>query len=235
VGTLGGCEDQAAILLSESGKLKQFRFVPVRLERTISLPPGFCFAVGSSGVIAEKTGGARESYNAAARATASIYQRWRDSTGGTEATLGDVVSQRIDGLPRLRELLGEEPALLTRLEQFVEESEELVPEAAGALAAGETARFGSLVARSQAGAERGLGNQIPETIHLVGSARRLGAAAASAFGAGFGGSVWALVEEASAAEFLSRWSADYAVRFPARASQAEFFQTRPGPGAVRLG
>ena len=38
-----------------------------------------------------------------------------------------------------------------------------------------------------------LENQVPQTIGLARSARQCGAAAASAFGAGFGGSVWALV------------------------------------------
>ncbi len=47
--------------------------------------------------------------------------------------------------------------------------------------------------RSQEAAERWLGNQIPETIALARLARHVGATAASAFGAGFGGSVWALV------------------------------------------
>ena len=46
--------------------------------------------------------------------------------------------------------------------------------------------------RSQESAERLLGNQVPETAVLVASARAFGAFASSAFGAGFGGSVWAL-------------------------------------------
>ena len=60
------------------------------------------------------------------------------------------------------------------------------------------AAFGDLVDRSQQLAERRLGNQVPETIELARSARELGARAASAFGAGFGGSVWALVSRADA-------------------------------------
>jgi len=43
------------------------------------------------------------------------------------------------------------------------------------------------------GPSAALGNQIPQTIFLAKTARQLGAVAASAFGAGFGGSVWALV------------------------------------------
>ena len=51
----------------------------------------------------------------------------------------------------------------------------------------------SLVDQSQAATEQLLGNQVPETVWLAREARGLGAIAASAFGAGFGGSVWALV------------------------------------------
>ncbi len=58
--------------------------------------------------------------------------------------------------------------------------------------------------------------------------------AASAFGAGFGGSVWALVADGSAGAFEARWRADYAARFPARAGAALFFPTDAGPPAARL-
>jgi galactokinase len=94
--------------------------------------------------------------------------------------------------------------------------------------------FGGVVARSQAGAERLLRNQIPETIGLVASARSLGAIAASAFGAGFGGSVWALVPAGEADRFRASWEGDYRRRFPDAAASSELFVTRPGPGLVQL-
>ena len=94
--------------------------------------------------------------------------------------------------------------------------------------------FGAAVARSQSGAECALHNQIPETIALVRGARALGAVAASAFGAGFGGSVWALVERARVEEFRERWSEAYRVEFPGAAARAEFFVTGAGPAATRL-
>ena len=123
--------------------------------------------------------------------------------------------------------------LLDRFEQFFEESEEIIPEATGHLAAGDVAGIGSLVDRSQRLAERLLGNQIPETIALARSARELGAVASSAFGAGFGGSVWALVLAATHRDFLDRWASAYRRAFPAAAVRAEFFSTRPGRGAIK--
>ena len=79
-----------------------------------------------------------------------------------------------------------------------------------------------------------LQNQVSQTVELARAARQLGAAAASAFGAGFGGSVWALVPLAAADDFLAAWSDHYATKFPADARRAAFFLSGPGPGLVEL-
>jgi len=122
--------------------------------------------------------------------------------------------------------------LLGRFDQFVEESTVIIPAAGDALARGDVATFGDLVDRSQHRAESLLGNQVPETVMLARSARELGALAASAFGAGFGGSVWALVEEPRAASFAARWEAGYRGAFP-QVSPA-FLVTGAGPAAGKL-
>jgi galactokinase len=69
---------------------------------------------------------------------------------------------------------------------------------------------------------------------LARSAREEGALAASAFGAGFGGSVWAMCRASDADAFSRRWEARYFEEFPERRARARFFATRPGPPAVRL-
>jgi galactokinase len=79
-----------------------------------------------------------------------------------------------------------------------------------------------------------LKNQVPETVHLARRARELGATAASAFGAGFGGSVWALVTREGAEEFLRRWRDDYSRHFPQHAARARFFGTTAGPAAFAM-
>ena len=61
-----------------------------------------------------------------------------------------------------------------------------------------------------------------------------GAAAASAFGAGFGGAVWALVPGDGAESFLESWSADYVERFPEHRMRAQFFWTGAGGPASEL-
>ena len=100
------------------------------------------------------------------------------------------------------------------------------------MAGGDLAAFGELVDRSQQLTERLLGNQVPETIMLARSARDLGAEAASAFGAGFGGSVWALVPEAVVEMFRTKWETAYRAAFSS--VSPTFLITGPGPAAMKL-
>ena len=109
-----------------------------------------------------------------------------------------------------------------------------MPAVAASLAADDLEALGRWVDRSQALATAGLRNQVPETTALQRSARELGAAAASAFGAGFGGAVWAMVAADSAEEFRKRWGQQYLAAFPAHAAQFRSFITRPGPGAAAV-
>ena len=238
VGTAGGSEDHTAILCCRAGALSQYAFCPIRHERTVPLSAGWTFAIGVSGVVADKNAAARESYNRAARTVEAIMEAWRAGTGRNDLWLADAVASAPDAPERMREILRaaatEPEPLLARFEQFLAESTEIIPEAGDCLARGDVEGVGVLVDRSQLGAERWLANQVPETIALAHSARKLGAAAASAFGAGFGGAVWALVRAADAADFLERWGREYRSAFPDRVPRADFFLTRPGPGMQRL-
>jgi galactokinase len=230
VGTSGGSQDHVAILCSRPDHLVRYSFAPVRFEGSIPMPAGHCFVIAASGVRAEKTGAAMDSYNNAAASTRSIVDRWNQSTGRSDATLADALASSPDAGDRLRLLLRDSP-WLPRFEQFVDESTRIIPAAAAALAAGDLPEFGRLVDLSQAGAERGLGNQIAATIFLARSARGLGAAAASAFGAGFGGSVWAMVPTSDAGEFAKQWEGDYRSRF---GHQPTFFRTSAAEPARRV-
>jgi galactokinase len=241
VGTAGGSEDHTAILCCRAEQLSQYAFCPIRHERSVRLPPAWVFAVGVSGVAADKSAAARDAYNRASRAADVMLQAWRAATGRTDPCLAEAVASSPDAPERMRKVVRDAAAapyppraLLDRLEQFLAESTEIVPEAGDCLARGDVEGIGLLVDRSQRMAERLLGNQVPETVALTRSARGLGAAAASAFGAGFGGAVWALVEKRRADDFLGRWAESYRSAFPARAPQAEFFLTRPGPALRRL-
>lgn len=202
VGTHGGSEDHAAIVMGRAASLLQFSFVPLRFDRCVRMPEGWTFVVGSSGVRANKTGAAREAYNRLAAEAAAIRT----------------------GAPMT-------PRLADRLAHLHAEDAR-VAAAADAFARGDVARIGELAADSQRDAERWLCNQVPETVALAELARETGAAAASPFGAGWGGSVWALVRSAGAEEFLGEWIASYQTKYPHR--DAVGFVSPPAEGLRRL-
>jgi galactokinase len=211
------------------------------LEKEIPLPKDLTLVIGCSGVKADKTGNALEAYNRISLAARKILDLWRSATGSGDASLAAALASEPGAAERMRKILSNSThrefpreLLLKRLDQFIEESNEIVPAACGALARGDKKTFGILVDRSQKLAEPLLGNQTPETIELARSARALGAAAASAFGAGFGGSVWALVASSSAEEFRAELTRRYQQAFPERVETSEFFITRAGPGLIRF-
>lgn len=246
VGTFGGSQDHTAILCARAGALVQYRFAPVCFERSVAVPSDHVFVAAASGVAAEKTGDALDLYNRQVRCARALLDRWRVATGRADTTLAGALASAPDALEALQAIVRDPAAgrvasdgfevsdLLTRLDQFVLESEVLVPAAGDALEHGDLAALGVLVDRSQRAADLLLGNQVPETLHLARSARALGATAASAFGAGFGGSVWALVRQADAVGFVEGWSDAYRMQFPEPASRAVFFVTNAGPAAMRL-
>jgi galactokinase len=241
VGTFGGSEDHTAILCCRASTLSQYRFAPVQFECEVPMPAGHVFAIGFSGLLAEKTGAALATYNRASRAAARVLEIWREASGRHVSTLESAVIADAGAADAIRAAIAASgdtefglDLLRMRFDQFALESRTIVPGAAEALRDGDLDRFGALVDRSQRAVEDWLGNQVPETVCLAREARRLGAAAASAFGAGFGGSVWALVEEDRGGAFLREWRLAYERAHPEAAARAVFFETSPGPAAFRL-
>jgi galactokinase len=250
VGTLGGAQDQTAVLCSRPGHLEQFRWAPVRHERSVPWPGDHVFVVGVSGVVAAKTGAARERYNRASRTAQQLVAAWNAHTGGGARTLREAFEEAAgsatpDDVPealRAAAVAGatdefSAPHLEARLRQFFDETWRWVPQAGDALRrvahdASALGAFGTAVAASQLGAERALENQVPETVTLVRQARELGAVAASAFGAGFGGSVWAMVPAEEAEPFAARWRTRYLKAF--RGRRAQFLVTPPGAPAFEV-
>ena len=124
--------------------------------------------------------------------------------------------------------------LIDRLYHYYYETREVIPLAMNALKGMDYASFGACVMRSQQNAETHLKNQIEETSYLVREAYGLGAIASSAFGGGYGGSVWALVEKAKSDEFKNAWQANYAHTYPELNESAHFFLDHTGPAASEL-
>jgi galactokinase len=240
VGTMGGCQDHAAMLCSTAGAVSRFAWFPVRREAVITLPEDYIFALAASGVAAPKSGAALERYNRLSLSTRVVLAAWERQTGRTAPTLMSALSSSPMGAAELRAAARRvrdrrlpREWLRGRVEQFIAESCVLVPAAGDALERRAWTEFGVAVDRSQQLAEDLLGNQVPETVALQRTARELGAVGASAFGAGFGGSVWALVRADGARRFLREWEARYRAAFPGPARSATFFLSRPGGHAFQ--
>jgi galactokinase len=241
VGTFGGSEDHTAILTSQSGRLKQYSFSPVRPERAVRVPRDCVFVIGVSGIVADKTGSAKDRYNQVSLRVDEILRCWRAFSGLRADTLAEAMQSSKDAPEQIRASIRQADAtgadhkgLINRFDQFCLESENIIPSASDALSRGDLKTFGALVNESQQAAENLLGNQVPETIRLVRSAHKHGAYAASAFGAGFGGSVWALVAREAASQFLRCWQQEYESIHPAAAGAAQFFVSEPGPALCTL-
>ena len=236
VGTHGGSEDHIAIVCGRADYAAAWTFVPPVHVTDVRMPDDWRFVIASSGVAARKTGEARDSYNNLALAVRTLLDTW-NAHEPPAPSLRAALTSTTGALERLHGLLRRHPAvgtlnLAARLTQFAKEDARVV-EAVRALRDGDTTAFAGLAQESQDDAERLLRNQTPETAALVAIARGLGAFAASSFGAGFGGSVWALVGKEDTASFPSRWLSDYRARFPGREA-ATAFEARPGKGLTEL-
>src|SRR5688572_20244363 len=241
VGTFGGNQDQTAILCSEPGQFPRYAWAAVKREGLYAVPPGFMFALGSSGVHAPKCGAAKAKYNRVSLAAQRLVELWNKDTGRTDKMLGSVIANHHGAADRIRELAAKARGgaftstyLKGRFEQFLAETFEIIPAASDALDRRSLAEFGVVVDHSMRLAEAHLGNQVPETVTLQRSARELGAVAASAFGAGFGGAVWALVAESEADAFLTQWSENYRKKYRRASKDSVFFLSRAGPHAYQF-
>jgi galactokinase len=214
VGVRGGAQDHVAIVCAEEGSAGQFKYLPAQLERRVAWPEDYVIAIGVSGVHATKTGNAQAAYNRLA-----------------DAMRPEAGSKMEDGRPKTEV---SSPEVIERRAQFREETEVIVPGVGDAIRDRDWSKLGSLVDRSQSLAETVLRNQVAETIHLARSAREHGAIAASAFGAGFGGAVWAMVQREEADRFLAAWRAEYERAFPGKRARAKWALTYPAGPARRV-
>lgn len=233
VGTRGGSQDHTAILACRLHHVSQFRFVPVLPIDEIAMPADWTFVVASSGVQADKAGSVLHRYNRAADRARALHELWNARADRPEGSFAAALASAPDAIDTLRSWINDAvderftaDDLQRRLHHFVNEDAR-APQAARAFAAADTAALGRLSRESQDEADALLGNQIPETIRLAATARDAGAFAASSFGAGFGGSVWALVATADADVFAREWLRAYETS--TSHAPVPWFIARPGP------
>jgi len=233
VGTRGGAQDHVAIVCNDAGMVGAYSYLPAALVGQATFPHSWSILVAVSGVRATKTGGAQADFNRAADLVRNLVNRWNTTTGRHDVSLSAAIASSPDAgdrLERLAHRYDDSPWTLARLAQFRRETEVVVPGALAAISAGDAEALGRWAVESQQGAETALRNQVPETEFLARAAMASGAHAASAFGAGFGGAVWAIVDTDALDAVRARWSEAYRRAFPARAGKAEWLAMRPSAG-----
>jgi galactokinase len=195
------------------GCLSQYRFVGGP-QGDVPMPEDWSFVIASSGVHADRPDRCATT-TTAPRWPPALLQCWNDAAAPAPSLGGAGPG----GALQLYELVRRPPdgyttdALVKRLPPLAED--ERVPDAARVRLA--DARAGIPFRDSQRGGQ--YRQQIPET--CAGRRRvRLRCHRGQRFGAGFGGSVWALVPSTDARAFAAAWLAGYRRRCPARATSS---------------
>jgi len=217
VGTRGGAQDHIAICASREHFVGAFTYLPGRVVQRVAWPSDWRIVVATSGVRATKTGNALHAYNRVADSVRALVSAWNADTGRTDGTLAQVLASgagAFDHALSLADRAASEATsadyLRARVRQYREETAVIVPGMAAAIARADAPAAAALMARSQEMAEQALQNQVPQTVWLAAHARDHGAVAATAFGAGFGGAVWALVADRDAHRVAESWMKAYA-------------------------
>ena len=238
VGTHGGSEDHAAMVAGAARACTGFAFVPLRHLATVPMADGWSVVVATSGIGSHKTGTERDAYNRLSASARVLLDLWNGShpacTSLAEAVAsGPGAHEELECQIRETAIDGWSAATLAgRLAHFVREDQR-VGAAMTALRDGDREAIGRLSAESQSDAEQHLHNQVAETSALVRVARDTGAFAARTFGAGFGGSAWAMVDR-DASGFAERWLTGYRHACPDAGWRALAFAANPGPPVIAL-
>jgi len=179
VGTRGGAMDHAAALASQAGCASLIEFGPVR-ARPIPVPSGWGFLVAHCLKTAEKSGAAREPYNARRRAGSTAlahlgFASYRAALDGRSA--------------RDLEMAAENLASEEERDSFLHTTGEAlrVRAAVAAMEQDDAAAFGRLLAESHASLRARLRVSCTALDNLVEAAVEGGALGARLTGAGFGG------------------------------------------------
>jgi galactokinase len=245
VGTFGGSEDHTIILAGKPGIISLYQFAPTLHKADISYPRELAYIILYSGVRAEKTGEAMYKYNLVSRRARLVVERYNQAYGTTHLILRDIVEEnrgleceallaRVEAASKGYFERGRDLDLPGRFRQFYLEDREYIPEATRALAFRDPARLAQVTNLSHQASQKYLWNIVPEISFLQEEALRQGALAASGFGAGFGGSAYAVCWQEDAEQIIAGVAEAYRSSFPQLAGSASFFQTAPSRGAFEI-
>ncbi len=229
VGLQGGGMDQAISLGGRDRHAVRIDFDPLRLQ-PVRVPADWRFVVASSLVVAEKSGAARDHYNArAAQCRRGLEAAWRSL--GLDGPVGSY-----------RDLLGSAPAEAlaaaaarlphpegARFRHVVTEAGR-VEAAVAAMTAGDLPGFGRLMSASHASLRDDFEVSCEPLDRLVALAEEGGACGARLTGAGFGGCIVALCAAADVERVCSALAQGF-YRDRGGAGPEVLFVAEPSAGA----
>jgi galactokinase len=219
VGTCGGGMDHAASLASREGCASLIEFEPLAV-RSIPVPRDWRFLVAHSLQTAEKSGAARDEYNARRAAGSTALKR-----------IGFVSYRAAMAEPNAAGKLPPGP----ECDSFLHVTSEAlrVSAAVEAMEQNDPGAFGRLLTESHASLRDRLKVSSPALDHLVQTALESGALGARLTGAGLGGCAVVFCKQPDLAAvrrgLIDRYYAGYSDFDPDR----HLINAQPGPGALR--
>ena len=234
VGTFGGSQDHTAILTAKKSALTLNRYCPTKRVEDVPLPHDVAFVVAFSGFPSPKTQQARDAFNLLARRAAEIPRACNAARHTQYRYAGEMLNVSVAEFGKIVANTQSETApLIDRYAHFHEQNAVIIPQAIKALRSGDAAAFGEIVNKSHESCKKYLRNIPPEIDRLVICARECGAFGASGFGAGFGGSAYAVVHREDAPNFIKCCLKAYAAACAPPQSPL-FFICEPSAGAREM-
>jgi galactokinase len=226
VGTRGGGMDHAAVLASQPGCASLIGFEPSSV-RPIAIPPDWGFLVAHSLETAEKSGGAREAYNARRQAGVKALERL-----GFHSYKAIMRGRNID---QLRHFAG--TVMLYSVNErnsylHVIDEAWRVKKAVSAMERHDAGAFGDLLLQSHASLRDRLRVSCPALDRLVEAAMESGASGARLTGAGFGGCVVIFASKQDLPTLRSRLIDRYYAGRPEFNEDQHLIDADPGPGVL---
>jgi len=224
VGARGGGMDQAAILAGKRGHALRIAFSPLSV-REVPVPGSWGFVVAHSLASAEKSGAARETYNA----------RRAEVEAAAAAVGGGPYADLVAGWPADELLAHARPALTgpeyRRFRHVITEADR-VARAEAALAAADIDTFGAIMLASHASLGDDFDVSTPALNELVDVAVTAGAIGARLTGAGLGGCVVALLPASDVSAFLAHVAEAFYRPRGVHDPSNRLFSVRPSDGAA---
>ena len=236
VGTRGGGMDHAAVLASQARCASLINFEPLSV-RHIPIPPDWSFLVAHCMETAEKSGAAREAYNARRRAGTTALQRLGFPTYRV-AIEGRTFQQLLGSAGGLAagDRIGGKTAGATFEERdsFLHVTSEAlrVQAAVAAMELQDAGAFGDLLLQSHASLRDRLKVSCPALDRLVEAAMESGAGGARLTGAGFGGFVVVFCSIRHRKLVRRRMIERYYSRRPEFQEERHLIDADPGPGVL---